>query len=220
MYKAWLPILSSHITLFQQQTPLADEGWLNLLAVQQIIILVSKYQNAFQWKAKGLQKTYSLPASTVTACALRSLREYYNAAVTCTRCLTTFLLQTPSNQNLLWQGSHVHNLKLTAKASCANWPTCNCGAEEEQRSTGHGSGHFCLAVGVLSQPLARNGSERHKWPCDGCLWGDPTSLSLENFLLGSSDDYRFLQAQEPEKHRCLSNVFLLYALALQISLTQ
>lgn len=45
----------SHITLFQQQTPLADEGWLNLLAVQHTIIRVSKYQNAFQWKAKQLR---------------------------------------------------------------------------------------------------------------------------------------------------------------------
>lgn len=159
---------------------------------------------------------YSLPASTVIVCALCSFREYYNAAVTCTRCLTPFLLQTPSNQNLLWQVSHVHNLKLTAKASYANWPTCNCGAEEEHRSTGQGSGHFCLAMGILSQPLARNESERHKWPCDG----DLTSLSLENFLPGSSDDYRFLQAQEPEKHRCLSNQCLFYAVALQIPLTQ
>lgn len=218
MYKSWLSILSSHITLFQQQTPPADKGWLNLLAVQQILICVSKHQNAFQWKAKQLCH-FSPPASPITVHALCSFREYYNAAVACTRCLTPFLLRTPSNQHLLWQGSHVHSIKLIAKASCSKRPTCNCAAEEEQRSTGQSRGHFCLAMGVLSQPLARNGAERHKWPCDGRLWGDPTLLSLENSLPGSPGDYRFAQAQEPEKRRCLSNLCLFYAVALQIPLT-
>lgn len=98
MYKAWLSILSSHITLFQQQAPLADEGWLNLLAMQQIITRVSKYQNAFQQKAKQLHH-FLLPASPVTVGALCSFREYHNAAVTCTRCLTTFHLLAPPDQH-------------------------------------------------------------------------------------------------------------------------
>lgn len=60
-----------------------------LFVFQNIKMLCSGKQSNFV--------TYSLPASPVTVHALCSFREYYNAPVTCTRCLTTFLLQTHSN---------------------------------------------------------------------------------------------------------------------------
>lgn len=109
----------------------------------------------------------------VTVRALCSFREYYNAAVTCTRCLTTSLLQTPSNQHLLWQGSHVHNVKLAAKASCAKRTTCNRGVEEEQSSTGQGSGHFCSSHGCS---VTATGQE-WGWKAQAALWWAPLGWS-------------------------------------------
>lgn len=162
---------------------------------------------------------FSLPASPVTVRALCSFGEYYNAAVTCTRCLTTSLLQTPSNQHLLWQGSHVHNVKLAAKASCAKRTTCNRGVEEEQSSTGQGSGHFCSSHGCS---VTATGQKRG-WKAQAALWWAPlgwSRLTLLGKLPSSPDDYRFVQAQEPGKHRCFSSPCLFYAVALQIPLTQ
>lgn len=85
---------------------------------QNIKMLSSGKQNNFA--------TFSLLASPVTVHALCSFRGYYNAAVTCTRCLTPFLLQTPSDQHLFCSQCKTH--------SYAKRPTCNCGAEEQGTS--------------------------------------------------------------------------------------